>query len=390
MVRERIRELDGVRGLAILMVLLWHYVAVGMGPHRGGTFLYYADRLMSYCWSGVDLFFVLSGFLIGGILLDYSGRTGFLKTFWVRRACRILPVLCVLVGSAFGLAAILPDDFSPWLFEGLMPWWSYLTFTQNIFMGIESTMGGHFLAVTWSLAIEEQFYLFAPLCFAFVGGRRLVPWLAVLCLVSFMLRGLVPASFANVNTLFRLDGLCLGILLAAAYRDERVWAVILQVREGLLKALVAMVVVTLGGAVWGVGLTSTVAHLWFAVIYSLLIVYALAFASTRWTAWLRWSWLCYLGLISYGVYLYHEAINGLVHAGWRAGTSPSFDSWSAIGLTGLALAGTLGFASLSFFAMERPIQRWGRRSRYPDAERGGSVTEESAGPAVGGAPGVRA
>src|ERR687884_397533 len=111
----RIRELDGVRGIAILLVLVWHYLVCQVGAPPP------LFRFLMATWSGVDLFFVLSGALLRGRLP---------------------------IGTANG-----------WLFDDPLPLWSYATFTQNFLMSKWGTFGPNWLAPTWSLAIEEQFYL---------------------------------------------------------------------------------------------------------------------------------------------------------------------------------------------------------------------------------------
>src|SRR5216117_2710692 len=87
----RIPELDGIRGLAILLVLVWHYWASRVHPPLGSAFAG-IWMLCGLTWSGVDLFFVLSGFLIGGVLLEQRDSANYFKTFYVRRVCRIFPI----------------------------------------------------------------------------------------------------------------------------------------------------------------------------------------------------------------------------------------------------------------------------------------------------------
>lgn len=87
----RIPELDGVRGLAILLVIFYHYTN-GEALTRANGLAYYVERSASFGWSGVNLFFVLSGFLIGGILMDARGSRSFFRTFYIRRFFRIIPI----------------------------------------------------------------------------------------------------------------------------------------------------------------------------------------------------------------------------------------------------------------------------------------------------------
>src|SRR5688572_2235793 len=87
---KRIQQLDGLRGVAILLVLVWHYLPCQIATDSTG-FLLVLRRLFSLTWSGVDLFFVLSGFLITGILLDNRGASNLFRAFYFRRVCRIFP-----------------------------------------------------------------------------------------------------------------------------------------------------------------------------------------------------------------------------------------------------------------------------------------------------------
>jgi peptidoglycan/LPS O-acetylase OafA/YrhL len=172
---KRVLELDGVRGLAIVMVLTWHYFYLPweVVPRTAAS---YARQLFAWGWSGVDLFFVLSGFLIGGILMREREAPNFFRVFYLRRTCRILPIYYLVVLSYFPAAAWLGSapEFAK-LLAHPFPAWSYATFLQNWQMAQADTFGPNWLAVTWSLAIEEQFYLLAPLMVFLLPPRRL-PW----------------------------------------------------------------------------------------------------------------------------------------------------------------------------------------------------------------------
>ena len=152
----RIRELDGLRAIAVLMVVSWHYIGLpaGGGSISGSGLLYYLFRPGR---SGVDLFFVLSGFLITSILIERRGAANYFQVFYARRALRILPVYALMI-----FAFILGRKFAqrPDIFGTEFRLWSYLLFLQNVEMARFNSYGVDFLAATWSLAIEEQFYLF--------------------------------------------------------------------------------------------------------------------------------------------------------------------------------------------------------------------------------------
>jgi len=105
---NRTRELDGIRGIAILMILVWHCIVCQTRQPEPGTLAAVLRSVPGVFWSGVDLFFLLSGFLVGGLVLDNHAKRGFLKVFWLRRCCRILPVLCVLLGRRVWVHALGP------------------------------------------------------------------------------------------------------------------------------------------------------------------------------------------------------------------------------------------------------------------------------------------
>ncbi len=130
----RLPELDGICGCAILVVLLWHYVACQISATEGPA--YAVKTALSWAWSGVDLFFVLSGFLIAGILMDNRDASNYFRVFYFRRICRIFPLYYLLLGVYFVLTDLgfnRSVSFD-WVAGDLLPLWSYATFTQNILM----------------------------------------------------------------------------------------------------------------------------------------------------------------------------------------------------------------------------------------------------------------
>jgi peptidoglycan/LPS O-acetylase OafA/YrhL len=156
---DRLLHLDGLRGIAIGLVLIHHFVVPLFGnvPGSPGGYLGAAFTLS---YTGVDLFFVLSGYLIGGILLDHRDSPRLFATFYIRRATRILPLAAVCIAVILGSQAIglyaAPEGGRPW------PTAVYLLFATNLSMVRANDWGYRPLSHLWSLAIEEQFYLLAP------------------------------------------------------------------------------------------------------------------------------------------------------------------------------------------------------------------------------------
>lgn len=208
----RIDALDGVRGLAILLVVVMHALFFGVPlpgvPPLSQESVYV--RLAGLGWCGVDVFFVLSGFLITGILWRSRGAPHYFRNFYARRALRIFPlyylVLALLLWG-LGRAPTTPAEQ-----------WSYLLYYQNLRFGF----GGDAVAdpardITWSLAIEEQFYLLWPAVVAVASRRGLLRCCVVLIVASIALRFAGPAlgiPKPYFLTFCRLDGLAAGALLA--------------------------------------------------------------------------------------------------------------------------------------------------------------------------------
>ena len=184
----RIPALDGICGLAIILVLCWHYVAMQL-TETPNPILKFIGELCGICWSGVDLFFVLSGFLLGGILIDNRESPNYYKTFYIRRVCRIFPLDYAWILLVVLLGAVLADGRLAPLFQNYRPVWPVLTYTQNITeVVLHHGVNSPLFAVTWSLAVEEQFYLLLPLLIRIINPRKLPFWLVLLVLSSTVFR----------------------------------------------------------------------------------------------------------------------------------------------------------------------------------------------------------
>src|SRR5262249_44795416 len=148
------------------------------------------QRAGSLFFSGVDLFFVLSGFLIGGIVLDHRDSASLLPAFYARRFFRIIPLYALLLVSFFVCRELpgLSQTNRGLYFTSTVPEWSYLCFTQNIAMAVKRDIGPYWLGVTWSLAVEEQFYLLAPLALLRLTTRQIVIGCVALIVASPIVR----------------------------------------------------------------------------------------------------------------------------------------------------------------------------------------------------------
>lgn len=355
------------------MVLLWHYIGCQITASATPD-LMWLRQIVSLMWSGVDLFFVLSGFLITGILRDARDSAHYWSTFYVRRACRILPLYALLLGTyaialASGFAGHPPAG---WLMAQPMPLLSYATFTQNIFMGLAQGTGANWMGVSWSLAVEEQFYLVLPLLVYFLPGRRLAVCLGAAVLLAPVLRAAFPGYGALVNTYCKADALCLGGLLALLVRHPPAlaWAErhVCKFWIALGVGAVAFVAMTFHfGPLAGVELQlsrfSSVSLLVLAAFYAVLLLLILLRPDAPLFRLLAWPALRWLGHVSYAVYLFHQLISGGLHLALR-GATPLLESTGAAAVTALALIVTLGLAELSRRHFEGPLLRWGHKFTY--------------------------
>jgi peptidoglycan/LPS O-acetylase OafA/YrhL len=372
---KRIAELDGLRGIAILLVLLWHFTGMLVDPAQGDV-QYLAWRYLIFGRTGVDLFFVLSGFLIIGILIDNRDSPDYFTTFYARRALRLLPPYLILLGGCWLLFEVSNARAEAY-FGRELPLWSLLTFTQNWVMASINSYGATLSGGTWSLAIEEQFYLFAPLLILVLPPRWLIKALVAVGTVSLVARSayfhLHPEHVLApyVVTVFRLDGLCAGGVIAIAYRHSAMWSAIVLRRKALLTAL-AILIAILPFYTWslrsdfGPLVEYDFGHAYLALLYGLILTSALVWSGKPSTAWLRGKNLTAVGAISYSLYLFHPSFKALFFVLARRGeqlTSPI-----DIALLSAAIISTFVFCALLYRYVERPAQKSGHRFRYDVAD----------------------
>ena len=362
----RIRVLDGVRGLAIGLVLLCH----GTLYFRPESALQFAlQKVTGIGWIGVDLFFVLSGFLITGVLLKLP-RERFFRTFYMRRTLRIFPIYYLFLALFFlGLPALINVHRDPWVSDLIHQQAVFWLYIQNwMFSYVGQFPGSSYLDHFWSLAIEEQFYVVWP-ALVFVLNRRLLlrlcPLLIALALllrVQFLMDGSSWVA-VYVNTLTRMDTLICGALLRLLYESR---LSLLQAARHWLVALAAfllLVVATLAVAQLdfsrGVG-TQTVGYLAIALLFALLIHFTLQSHGGLLQRLFERRWLVALGKYSYGIYILHWPILYFLygHSGFYLWAADAFGNLIGLVLTfTVGVGGTLGLAALSWHFFEAPILR---------------------------------
>lgn len=290
--------LDGLRGVAILLVIF----------HHNFRFIGY----FFFGWLGVDLFFVLSGFLITDILMNAVGKPHFLRNFYLRRVLRIFPVfyliliICLLILpniKSAGLNTSYYTENQGWL-------WAYL---QNWLFIFKEPSGDPVLLHTWSLAVEEQFYLLWPLVILLIKKPKILLALALGMLIIVVVSRYVVwemkvdgLAYSNLFTFTRIDGLCIGCILALLIRNN----------AAFLKKFLIVVVLFVAGINFGfyfinkrqnfsLPYLAFAGYTTFAVLFGIL-VYETVTGQSKIIKWLFDNKpLKFFGKISYGLYVYH-------------------------------------------------------------------------------------
>jgi peptidoglycan/LPS O-acetylase OafA/YrhL len=376
----RIPQVDGLRGTAIALVLAWHYF-VDVSGGDGLLVARLARSALFLSWSGVDLFFVISGFLIGGILLDNRDSPRYFRTFYMRRALRIFPCYALLLLPFLSARSTLAPGGNAALRDlvgGAVPSWTYVAFVQNFAMARIGDFGPEWMAVTWSLAVEEQFYLLLPLVLLLLP-RRLVPHL---CLsgtaLALGLRTMLAvyaataadgasaraASYLLLPT--RADALLLGVLGAWLTRDP-VWSEHIVRRRRVVIAVALctgapLVVASLRRTPLVDPLMSTLGYGGLALFYTAVLLSCLSSSGVA-RAVTSFAPLRTLGTVSYFVYLFHQLSLKLARLPVFR-TEPIHDSARRVALTLATLGFVLATASASWRYLERPLLEEARKSRY--------------------------
>ncbi len=346
--RRQLPALDGIRAIAALLVVFYH---AGMPGAQGGT--------------GVLIFFVLSGFLITWLLLaeeDNSGTIS-LKKFYMRRSLRIFPafyaywILYVVAMVARGKSLMWPQTIAA------------LLYVNNYYQAIQGDPNTG-LSHTWSLAIEEQFYLLWPTLFLLLrrNRKRMAMTLAVVIVgiwayrLTLRLTGIATQGYVYEAFDMRADHLLIGCLMAVLLRARllgRFWRALCCHPLAPLVPLSALIASSIAESYFTSIYRDTVAFILNPLLAAVLIAQMVAFSSTAGWNVLNLSWMQYLGRISYGIYLYQQVMVDFAHK-WTGGFSPPVQ-WA------VATAVSVAAASASYFVVEKYFLSLKERFRQPPA-----------------------
>lgn len=321
---RHIPALDGIRGMAIILVLLFHLNLLRSLPsnHSVDAFV---STVFSAGWCGVDLFFVLSGYLITRILYQAKGTEQYFLTFYTNRVLRIFPLYYALLIVAFVVIPHLPTGLIPaeklerWAQVDANPLWYWL-YLNNFTTALSGSWGHGILDVTWSLAIEEQFYLLWPWVVHTFNRERLLRICLVIFSTAFIVRtGMTLAEINPISTFVftpgRLDVLAAGAFVALAGEGS-------SGSRGLQPArwIVAITgVACLGIAIWRGGafnmdpVVLTVGLSLVAIHFAALIAVIRTLPSDHWLVrFFSSKLLRAFGKYSFAIYLVHMPLSALV------------------------------------------------------------------------------
>jgi peptidoglycan/LPS O-acetylase OafA/YrhL len=342
---SRFHEIDGLRGIAVLFVLITHWIVPSVNSTPG-----MANMLNIFAY-GVDLFFIISGFLIGGILLNAERKISNIFIFYLKRILRIWPSYYLLLGLVYflwGGQRVFVD----------IPYWSYFLFIFNFWESLEVNFNVIF-SILWSLAIEEQFYAIAPLLFFFLGRRQLIHLTILYIIIAPFLRLSLISSTSMILWRFtpvRLDGISMGVFLSIILADPNVIS-FLSNRIAILKTATSILFIAT------IILKAILPFpLWFSFGTSLMnLSFAFLLTTVMMECWLKRenlfltsAVLRYLGIRCYSIYLFHIFFREIAIA----------VGGNLLVILSMECILTIGFAHLSWRYIELPLIKLSRRLSY--------------------------
>ncbi len=359
----RIPELDGIRGIALLMVLIYHLInnQLLLTPNPS-LFVIAIRKATFFTWSALDLFFVLSGYLIAKILIENRGSKRFFYVFYFRRVIRIMPLFYILLVCYVLLKQTGINDPEGFLFANELPLWSYFIYIQNYMMAFSGTYGARILTPTWSLGIDEQFYLLLPFIIYFFK-KKWIPYLVIpLIIAAPIFRASTDLFYMKILPFqMRMDGLFVGVLLAYLVCEKD-----LIIRIKGKSKVVFTIIFLLLGLIFLLTFFHKIGpfdHSLFNIVFALLILSAISYRSGFYSKILSSKFLKFFGFISYGTYLFHQFISGVLHAA-ILNQQPRLNNLQDLGLTMLTLILSIYLGYILHMKVEKPLISLGHKRKY--------------------------
>lgn len=353
--KNRAEGLDTLRGCAVIAVLCFHYLA-GTSVLRTPA-LTFLQEASEHLFLGVDMFFVLSGFLIGQSLMRAKGQPGYFANYFTHRAFRILPLYYLWL-SIFGLMVALHAErwggSFPWALDaGGIPLSSYLLFMQNFAGAAHGSWGPAWLGITWTLAIEVHFYILAAIIIYLVPLRFVGAFCIGVIVLAGALKMKVYAGFpAMILTQTRLDGPFVGVLCAWLWRFSSI-STFVSANGGILRLMAVFLAVGFYVSINYALVEYPISSLSMSAIVCGMVT--LAFAGPAAAPNIVVRALRWCGVRCYAIYLFHTAVLGLF-CGMIFNYPPNVFApgvaWPAVILAAVT---TFVLAGLSWRWLEKPL-----------------------------------
>lgn len=359
--KSHIPALDGIRGAALVVVVSYHYFLL---PYAA--------------WFSMESFFVLSGFLITGILLDTRESKGYFKNYLARRMLRILPLYYGLLIVAFFIVPLFvnKESLAPFslYYNNKGYFWAYI---QNwLLLHNEAGLKGtsRIMLHLWSLAIEEQFYIFWPLLVLIFRRKVFTKVIIGIILFSITLKCYFyfsgyPWQENYFNTFCRMDALSLGGLIAVGVRDQSSLRFLNKIAPFIFKLLGTILVVLLfiyRPRMLGEQFLEPIGTTLFAILFGGMILYCLSDHKRNFVKrFLELKLFTFLGKYSYSIYIFHAPVLALMRPGLTSFLHEYMRSGYAYVLSNIiCLAFTMLVGLFTWVAIEKPALKLKKFFKY--------------------------
>ncbi len=358
---NRIKHIDGLRGIAVLMVISFHLLNNSYMASDINQLSEFEKLLMkstSFGWAGVNLFFVISGFLIGTILIKNKTADNYFRVFYFRRILRIMPLYYLFLLIYLFLERIFNDN-TLWLFEKPIPIWHYFVFLQNFSFSSLGHFGPNSLTPTWSLAIEEQFYLLVPFLIYHLKTKKLLFVSLIFISIAPIFRAYTTNWYMEYNHLIgRLDAPFFGIILAVVFNENEKYMKIIKSKYTILSIFVLLISIYLL-------VSKSINHTLISFLFFYIILFLISLKNeSSISLILESKFLLFVGQLSFFIYLFHQLINGLLFYSFGKSSTPNLNSVNdyLIEFSTLVVTVSLAFLSNRFF--EGKIISFGKKFNY--------------------------